>query len=105
MKTRISRRTAIGGLVWFQSLCVNALARDNGFGVQPPMGDTTRWREWPHVSKASVEYQSEPRGDQMCATCRLFVPGDKDNDPSYCMQVAGEVEANGWCRLWCQNSG
>jgi len=46
------------------------------------------------MSKASVGYQSHPKGSQSCANCKLFVPS------SSCMVVEGAISPHGWCRLW-----
>jgi hypothetical protein len=46
------------------------------------------------MSLASVGYQPGPHGSQNCANCKLFLP------PAACKSVAGEVAANGWCKIW-----
>jgi hypothetical protein len=50
-----------------------------------------------HAAKASpgsVAYRPSPKGDQNCASCKLFV------SPNACKSVSGEISANGWCRIW-----
>jgi hypothetical protein len=46
------------------------------------------------VSQGSVGYQASPKGEKNCAACNLFV------SPNACKSVAGDISANGWCRLW-----
>jgi hypothetical protein len=46
------------------------------------------------VSKAAVAYQDSPKGDQNCASCRLFTA------PNACKQVEGDISPNGWCTIW-----
>ena len=40
------------------------------------------------VSKAAVAYQDSPKGDQNCASCRLFTA------PNACQQVEGDISPN-----------
>jgi hypothetical protein len=42
-------------------------------------------------SKKDVEYQDNPKGIQMCATCTLF------EAPRSCKVVEGDISPNGWC--------
>ncbi len=46
------------------------------------------------ASPGSVGYRASPKGDQNCANCKLFI------SPNACKSVAGEISANGWCRIW-----
>jgi hypothetical protein len=43
-------------------------------------------------SKQAAEYQDNPKGIQMCATCTLFVA------PRSCKVVEGDISPNGWCK-------
>jgi len=45
-------------------------------------------------SKAAAKYQDQPKGEQKCAGCSLFMPENK------CMQVEGEISPQGWCMFW-----
>lgn len=49
------------------------------------------------VSQASVQYQTEPKGDQKCSGCMHFVP-----ESNTCKLVEGQISPNGWCVLWTQ---
>lgn len=53
----------------------------------------------PKVSKASVQYQAEPKGDQKCATCMHFIP-----ESNTCKLVEGDISPNGWCVLWAKKA-
>jgi hypothetical protein len=44
------------------------------------------------LSKAQAQYQDNPRGIAMCATCTLFVA------PHACKVVDGDISPNGWCK-------
>jgi len=52
------------------------------------------------VSKAQVQYQTEPKGEQRCATCAQFEPGTNT-----CKAVEGDISPSGWCLLWVARSG
>lgn len=46
------------------------------------------------MAQSGVGYQGSPHGSSTCANCKLFIA------PSSCKSVAGEVSANGWCKIW-----
>lgn len=46
-------------------------------------------------SQASVQYQSQPKGDQQCAGCLHFMA-----DSNTCKVVEGTVSPDGWCAVW-----
>ena len=48
------------------------------------------------ASKEDVGYQDVPKGVQTCANCVLF------EAPNLCTSVQGEVNGNGWCRIWVE---
>lgn len=51
------------------------------------------------VSKAQVQYQEQPKGDQKCSTCTHFVP-----ESNTCKVVDGQISPNGWCTLWAKKA-
>lgn len=51
------------------------------------------------VSKASVQYQSEPKDGQKCADCLHFVA-----ESNTCKLVEGDISPNGWCQLWAKKA-
>jgi hypothetical protein len=63
-------------------------------GAVSILGLSTRSAKAAKVSKAAVAYQDSPKGDQNCASCRLFTP------PNACKQVEGDISPDGWCRIW-----
>ena len=46
------------------------------------------------VSKASVQYQDQPKGVQKCGNCIQFI------QPNACKVVEGEISPEGWCAIW-----
>jgi High potential iron-sulfur protein len=63
-------------------------------GAVSILGLSARSAKAAKVSKAAVAYQDSPKGDQNCASCRLFTA------PNACEQVEGDISPNGWCRIW-----
>lgn len=52
------------------------------------------------VSKAQVQYQTEPKGEQRCANCAQFEP-----ETNTCKVVEGDISLDGWCMLWVAQPG
>jgi hypothetical protein len=50
------------------------------------------------VSQASVQYQTQPKGDQKCANCIHFEGSNS------CKLVEGEISPEGWCLLWAKTA-
>ena len=46
------------------------------------------------MTKEAAQYQDQPRGIAMCATCSLF------EDPRACKVVEGDISPNGWCNVY-----
>ena len=63
-------------------------------GAVSILGLSARSAKAAKVSKAAVAYQDSPKGDQNCASCRLFTA------PNACKQVEGDISPDGWCRIW-----
>lgn len=51
------------------------------------------------VSQASVQYQTEPKGDQQCSNCLNFIA-----DSNTCKLVEGQISPSGWCTLWAKKA-
>ena len=51
------------------------------------------------VSKAQVQYQDQPKGEQKCGNCMHFIA------PNSCMVVDGSISPEGWCKLWVKKPG
>lgn len=49
------------------------------------------------VSQASVQYQTQPKGDQKCANCTHFIA-----ESNTCQRVEGDISPDGWCTLWAK---
>ena len=51
------------------------------------------------VSQASVQYQTQPKGEQKCSGCLHFVA-----ESNTCNLVEGQISPDGWCTLWTQKT-
>ncbi len=49
------------------------------------------------LSKASVNYQDKPNGDQRCVNCKFFMPGNTPTANGTCQLVEGSISPKGWC--------
>lgn len=45
--------------------------------------------------QASVQYQTQPKGEQKCNECMHFIA-----ESNSCKLVEGEISPDGWCSLW-----
>ncbi len=51
------------------------------------------------VSQASVQYQTQPKGEQKCSGCMHFIA-----ESNSCKLVEGQISPDGWCTLWTQKT-
>jgi hypothetical protein len=51
------------------------------------------------VSQASVQYQTQPKGEQKCSGCIHFIA-----ESNTCKLVEGQISPDGWCTLWAQKT-
>ncbi|MDP1644697.1 MAG: hypothetical protein Q8L71_04220 [Thiobacillus sp.] len=51
------------------------------------------------VSQASVQYQTQPKGEQKCGGCLHFIA-----ESNTCKLVEGQISPDGWCILWAQKA-
>jgi len=51
------------------------------------------------VSQASVQYQTQPKGDQKCSLCQHFIA-----ESNTCKLVEGQISPEGWCTLWAKKA-
>jgi len=56
------------------------------------------------ASKASMQYQDHPKGDQECSTCLQFIPGKSASAMGQCKVVAGPISPKGWCIAYAKKS-
>jgi hypothetical protein len=47
------------------------------------------------ATQASVQYQTQPKGTQKCASCVHFLA-----ESNTCKLVEGTINPEGWCTLW-----
>lgn len=51
------------------------------------------------LAKASVQYQTQPKGEQKCSTCINFIA-----ESNTCKLVEGPISPEGWCALWAKKA-
>ncbi len=51
------------------------------------------------ATQASVQYQTQPKGEQKCNGCINFIA-----DSNNCKLVDGQISPDGWCILWVKNA-
>ena len=51
------------------------------------------------VSQASVQYQTQPKGEQKCSNCVNFIA-----ESNTCKLVDGQISPEGWCSLWTKKA-
>ncbi len=49
------------------------------------------------LAQTSVQYQTQPKGEQKCATCVNFIA-----ESNTCKLVDGQISPDGWCTLWAK---
>lgn len=58
------------------------------------------------ATKAQAKYQNDPKGDEQCSKCEMFVPGFPDDVGGYCTKVRsfrgpeGMIFDDGWCKFF-----
>jgi len=92
----LSRRVVLrGALVVGCSLLVPATLFSSPANSANPASPTAAKKS----SKASVQYQAQPKGEQKCGECQNF--NAKSNT---CMLVDGQISPSGWCNLWSKKA-
>jgi len=51
------------------------------------------------MTQASVQYQTQPKGEQKCGGCLHFIA-----ESNTCKLVEGQISPDGWCSLWAQKA-
>ncbi len=51
------------------------------------------------ATQASVQYQSQPKGEEKCADCQHFIAASNT-----CALVEGQISPDGWCSLWTRKT-
>lgn len=58
------------------------------------------------IKKIDADYQNEPKGDEQCSGCDMFVPGFDGDTGGYCTKViairgpSGLIFPDGWCKFF-----
>ncbi|MFZ1907705.1 MAG: high-potential iron-sulfur protein [Burkholderiales bacterium] len=56
------------------------------------------------VSKAAMQYQDHPKGEQDCSNCLQFIPGKSASAMGECKVVAGPISPKGWCIAYAKKA-
>jgi hypothetical protein len=51
------------------------------------------------VAPATVQYQTQPKGEQKCSGCLHFIA-----ESNTCKLVDGQISPEGWCSLWAKKA-
>lgn len=55
--------------------------------------------------KDQVQYQHEPKGEEYCGSCSLYVPDQNGDDFGACTMVEGKIHPCDWCNLYVEHTG
>ena len=66
-------------------------ALSGAFAMLAPCGTV---RASDKMTREQAQYQDQPKGINMCATCTPFEP------PKSCKVVEGDVSPDGWCKAF-----
>jgi hypothetical protein len=82
----LSRRAAVKalGAAVAAGCCLAGTARAQDYKPQ----------EQKKLTKEAAHYQTQPKGDQVCAGCPYFI------QPGSCVVVEGEISPAGWCPMY-----
>jgi High potential iron-sulfur protein len=77
---------------------------ENSTGAAPAgspstSADSAAPAETGKVTQASVQYQTQPKGEQKCDGCLHFIA-----ESNTCKLVEGQVSPEGWCSLWAKKA-
>lgn len=64
-----------------------------------PSADSATSAATTKVTQASVQYQTQPKGDQKCSGCQNFIA-----ESNTCNLVDGQISPEGWCSLWTKKA-
>ncbi|MEJ2695735.1 MAG: high-potential iron-sulfur protein [Candidatus Sulfobium sp.] len=56
------------------------------------------------ATKAAMEYQDKPQGDEQCSKCKFFIPGGTPKAKGTCQVVQGLISPHGWCTAFTGKS-
>ncbi|MFB6070482.1 MAG: hypothetical protein ABEJ76_05605 [Halanaeroarchaeum sp.] len=59
----------------------------------------------PTQTKADVDYQHTPNGEQYCGNCSLFVPDANGDGFGACVSVGGKIHHCDYCALYSPYDG
>lgn len=51
------------------------------------------------ATQVSVQYQTQPKGEQKCGNCMNFIA-----ESNTCKLVDGQISPEGWCLLWTKKA-
>lgn len=56
------------------------------------------------MSKASMQYQNDPKDGHSCNTCIQFLPAKSAKADGTCKLIDGTINPNGWCLAYTAKS-
>ena len=90
MDTKISRRTLLKGAAVVTGMALVSALTGKALAAKS--------------TKAAMQYQDKPKGDQKCSNCALFVPGKTATASGTCQVVEGSISPQGWCTAYVKKS-
>ena len=57
------------------------------------------------ASKAALNYQAEPKGEQQCSNCGFYIEDKNGDGLGACTLIAGTIDPEGWCTSYAPYSG
>jgi len=90
MDTKISRRTLLKGAAVVTGMALVSALTGKALAAKS--------------TKAAMQYQDQPKGDQKCSNCTLFVPGKTATASGTCQVVEGSISPQGWCTAYVKKS-
>lgn len=90
MDTKISRRTLLKGAAVVTGMALASALTGKALAAKS--------------TKAAMQYQDKPKGDQKCSNCEFFVPGKTATANGTCQVVEGSISPEGWCMAYAKKS-
>lgn len=93
----LSRRAVLRGVLAVG--CSLLLPASFSVNAAPATGADSAAPAAKKATKASVRYQTNPKGKQKCSVCANFIAESKT-----CKVVEGQINPKGWCAMWMKKA-
>lgn len=93
---------AAGCSLWLPialSGCDSKKGANSSSSAPVPSANSTAPATPAKVPQASVQYQTQPKGEQKCSGCANFIA-----ESNTCKLVEGQISPDGWCTLWTKKT-